>query len=82
MKKFLVAVAFLSLLTACGGDEIDGKSYDSYGLVNKEAKENPDVVYEISAASVILSIIFIETIVVPVYIVGWDLYKPVKIKKK
>jgi len=74
----LIAAACLSL-SGCGNDKtIDGKNYPVYGLANEEANKDPNVVYEISAGSVIWGIILCETIIVPIYVIGWDLWQPVK----
>ena len=51
----------------------------SYGLLNEEAKRD-DVVYEVSAFSVIASVILAETVVFPVWLIGWYAYKPIKLK--
>lgn len=79
MKKLILAVALAAtaLLSGCGGDRINGTYYDSYGVFNEDTNKDPDIAYEVSAGSVILAIIFSETIVVPVYVVGWDLFTPV-----
>jgi hypothetical protein len=80
MKKLFLALAIAAaLLSGCGNDKtIDGKYYDVYGLANEEANKDPNIVYEMSPVSVIVAIIFIETIFVPVYVIGWDLYQPVR----
>lgn len=81
MKKLFVAViAAAFLLTACGNKDeglIDGHKYATYGIFNKDENKNPNIQYEMSAVAIILSIIFCETIVVPVYFLGFDLYEPV-----
>lgn len=76
----LLLVVLTLLTTGCGGDTIQGVYYDSYGVANMESRRDPHVLYEISAASVIWGILLCETIVVPIYIVGWDLYTPVRIR--
>lgn len=80
MKRLLaLALASTLLLTSCGNDMIiDGKHYDTYGVFNMESKRDDGILYEVSAGSVIWAIILCETIVVPVYIIGWDLWQPVK----
>ena len=81
MKTRLIAllIGVAAMLSACGNDKtIDGKHYPVYGVANMEAQKDPNVVYEVSASSVIWGIILCETIVVPVYIIGWDLYQPVR----
>jgi hypothetical protein len=80
LKKFLavkLVVTLALLTTACGGAKINGVYYDSYGLANEQSHRNTNVVYEISAGSVLWGIVLSETIIAPVYIIGWDLYKPV-----
>lgn len=84
MKRTLLIVAALAstlLLTACGNDKtINGKNYPTYGVFNEESHRDPAIAYEVSPGSVIWAIILCETIVFPVYIVGWDLWQPVHAK--
>ena len=81
MKRILLAasIAALSLLSACGNDKvINGKEHQTFGIFNEESQRDPSVLYEVSAGSVIWAIILSETIIVPVYVVGWDLWQPVR----
>lgn len=81
MKRFLLAAVLAStmLLSACGNDKtIDGKHYDTFGVFNETSTRDPKILYEVSPGSVIWAIILSETLVVPVYIIGWDLWQPVK----
>jgi len=81
MKTCLIAllIGAAALLSACGNDAtIDGKHYQTYGIANMETQKDPNVLYEISAGSVIVAILFSETIIIPVYVVGWDLWQPVR----
>jgi hypothetical protein len=81
MKRTLICLALAStmLLAACGADEktIGGVTYGTYGLMNKSEMQNPNIQYEISGWSIAWSIIFCETIIAPVYFIGWDMYQPV-----
>lgn len=77
MKKALIIFALAAMLVGCGGDVVNGVTYDSYGIVNEQSQKNPNINYEISVGSVIWGIILCETIVVPIYIIGWDLMTPV-----
>lgn len=81
MKKSLLVLAVVSCLalTACGADDktIDGITYGTYGVVNQTEMRNPNIQYEMSGWSIFWSIIFSETVVVPIYFIGWDLYEPV-----
>ena len=80
MKKVMVLILVVSLLviSSCASRKnIEGKTYDTYGLFNEKARRNPNIEYEVSVWSVIWSIVMVETIVVPVYCIGFDLYQPV-----
>lgn len=84
MKRSLIAAVLASalLLTACGADNkvINGVEYGTYGLVNESEMKNPKIQYEISGWSIFWSVVFCETIVVPIYFIGWDLYQPIAAK--
>jgi len=53
-----------------------------YGWVNKNAQKRDDVKYELSAGSIIFSALFINTLVMPVWLTGWKLYTPVAVKEE
>lgn len=79
MKYIIILFLFLS---SCADDKmIEGKKVTAYGLFNEQTKHDTGYLYEVSAGSVITGVILCETIVFPVYIVGWDLYEPVKKKE-
>jgi len=84
MKRTLLLAAALAstlLLTACGNDKvINGKDYQTYGVFNEDDVKDPAIRYEVSPGSVIWAIILCETVVFPVYIIGWDLWQPVSAK--
>jgi len=81
MKRALLALtlAAAALLSACGADEktIDGVTYGTYGIANEGEMRNPNIRYELSGWSIFWSIVLVETIIGPVYFIGWDLYEPV-----
>ncbi len=87
MKKSVALVVAMSiLLVACGDPEYLGngpnrKHYPTYGLFNESTAKSKDVCYELSVGNVIWSIILFETVIFPVYFVGWSLYNPVRLKK-
>lgn len=56
--------------------DIDGREIPRYGLFNQHDKI-PGVQYEISVKNVIASIVFSESLVVPIMLVGFCLYEPV-----
>lgn len=55
---------------------IDRQVVQPYGLFNPEDK-NENIEYKVSMGSVIVGALSFETIVVPVYIFGWNLYEPI-----
>jgi len=88
MKRFrslvlLLVMTTLSLSIAGCGDQmtIKGVTYPTYGVLNEDENKNPNVVYRVSMSNVIVGIIFSETIIVPVYIIGWDLFEPIGLKQ-
>jgi hypothetical protein len=88
MKKSIALTVVLSvLLVGCGQPQYLGEPgqnkilYPTYGLINESSSKSKNVCYEISVGNVIWSIILIETIIFPVYFIGWSLWNPVRLKK-
>lgn len=81
MKSLLICMALAStlLLSACGAENktIDGITYGTYGVANEKDMKNPNIEYSMSGWSVFWSVVFSETVVVPIYFIGWDLYQPI-----
>lgn len=74
---FVICFSF----TGCANPRvINGKTYEPYGIANKDAKKDPSVKYEIPLGNAVVGILFVESVFVPVYIIGWDLYEPVGLK--
>lgn len=86
MKKLIAAaMAATFLLSGCGRPAkltVDGqpKIYPTYGLFNEVDNKSKNVCYEVSAGNVVWSIILIETIIAPVYFIGFSLFNPVGVK--
>lgn len=89
--KRLISLVFLALLlsallflfTSCGNSQIvniDGVDtvVEPYGWANHDTKKVEGVLYEVSVGNVILSIVFSETVIIPVWLTGWQIYEPVK----
>lgn len=79
MKKTIAAAVAMSLmLSACGRPiQHEGKEYPTYGLFNETSKRSDKMCYETSIGNVVWSIILVETIVAPVYFIGFSLFNPV-----
>lgn len=86
MKKAIITVVVSSLLlTGCGkpqylGQATDQKYYPTYGLLNEGSSKSKNVCYDLSVGNIIWSIILIETVVVPIYFIGWSIYNPSRLK--
>jgi len=81
LKKFVIAILIMSFVsvTGCGDTKrIDGITYDTYGLINKSEKRNPDIKYRLIIGNVVWSIILVETVLAPVYFIGFSMYEPIR----
>lgn len=85
-RTFAIVMGLSLLLAGCGkpqylGEGKDKKYYPTYGLFNEGSSKSRHVCYDVSVGNVVWSIIGIETIIMPVYFVGWSIYNPVRLKK-
>lgn len=82
MKNALTAIMITLaclMFSGCAEEKmIDGVVYQPYGLFDQSEHKNPNIAYEVDVPNVVWAIIFCETIVVPVIVVGWDLYEPIR----
>jgi hypothetical protein len=77
VKKLLISVLLLVLLTGCGSSKIiDGVEYDTIGLISQEADRDPNIKYEVIWGNVIWGVVLIETILAPIYFFGFSLWEP------
>lgn len=87
MKKAILFCGLMSvmLLASCA----DSKEFiinnqdvlvEPYGWMNKEALKNDSVIYKVNTGNVIWSVLGFETIVLPLYLTGTELYEPVRKK--
>lgn len=79
MIKMLAVVLLVCLVGCADSKVINGKTYQPYGLANKE-REDPTIAYEIPALNFVAGFLWSETIFVPAYIILFDLYEPVGAK--
>lgn len=84
MKKLMSMILVVSIalsLSGCGEPKvIEGKEVPTYGLFNEQTKKHEDIKYEISMGNVVWSIILVETVIAPVYFIGYSLYNPIEKK--
>jgi hypothetical protein len=80
MKKMIASLMIALTLAGCSQTINDPtRAYEPYGLLNEE-KRNENVCYETNVGDVILGIILVETIIAPVYIFGFDVKEPKRMK--
>jgi hypothetical protein len=84
MKKIAVVIVilfFVIMVSGCGESKtINGIEYDTYGLFNKADYRNPEIKYNIIVGNIVWSAILVETIIIPIYFMGFSLYEPVRAK--
>ena len=82
MKKLFTILLVLVMLisfTACGDNKwIDKKEYGTYGLFNESNMKNPNIKYHLIIGNIVWSIILVETIIAPIYFLGFSLYEPIR----
>ena len=59
---------------------INGITYEPYGIFNENIVKNDSIEYEPSMAATISGILFVELVVPPIYVFGYNLWEPVKAK--
>ncbi len=84
-KRIAIAtvVAASLLLSACANSRtICGVTYKPYGIANADDVKNPDVEYDLVVGNLVWTVLLFETIIAPIYFLGWALFEPVGVKPK
>ena len=82
MKKLAVFAAVAALFVSCADSKVftrsDGTQFTAkpYGWMDKD-KVIDGVEYDLCTSNIVLSVIFSETIAVPVLLTGLELWEPV-----
>lgn len=72
------------ILSACADSKTftkkDGTKFtaEPYGWANYQSKKIDGVVYECCFDNVVWGVLGIETVILPVWLSGWELYEPVR----
>lgn len=82
MKKLAVLIVLLAVvLSGCARPlTVDDVTYPTYGVFNEQTNKSKNVCYQVSGGNVFWAIILVETLIFPIYFVGWDLWEPVRKK--
>lgn len=77
IAAILCVVLLLSLNMGCGDARtINGTLHSTYGIFNPGDKD-PDVCYRVIFGNIVWSVLLFETIIMPVYFVGWSMNEPI-----
>lgn len=78
MKKTIAPLLLSAMLLAACADNkvINGKEYETYGLINKEDTKDPNVKYSVSWGNIIWGCLLVQTVIAPVYFFGFSLWEP------
>ena len=73
---FLLAL-FCVTATGCADTKnIDGVTYDTYGLLSKDEKRNDAIQYELVWGNIVWGAILCETVIAPIYFFGFAIWEP------
>jgi len=71
-------ITFCLFTVGCGSDKvINGKLYETYGLINRDNVKSSNVKYKVIVGNVIWGILLCETIIAPIYFFGFSIQEPV-----
>lgn len=76
--SILSCIAALVLAGCADSKVICGQEIDPAGLIRKE---NQHVKYELSVGNLIWGVALMDTIAMPVYVFGWAINEPMRLKK-
>lgn len=83
MKKLIILIILAFMICSCAESKKfrkqDGTVFEAepYGWANYQTRKIDGVKYEINAPNLILSTIFVETVIAPMLITGYDFFEPV-----
>lgn len=74
----MILMILTTTLVGCARTKvIEGVEYDTYGLLNKDEKQSPNIQYELVWGNIIWGAILCETVVAPIYFFGFSIWEPV-----
>ena len=87
MRKVAILMIGLLILTSCADSKtftIDGEEVivEPYGWANADVKKVKGVEYQVNFGNVVWSVIGVETVFVPIWLTGWELFEPVNLENK
>ena len=82
MKLVVVSLMLAVMLAGCGNSlkGQDGKIYECYGIIDKDDVKDPNIRYKLVTDNIIWDVILVETVVVPIWLLGFQTHCPVEAK--
>lgn len=83
MKKILFLLLVIISLASCADNKTftkkDGTTFtaETYGWADSSDKKIDGVKYKVCVGNVVWSVLLFETVGVPVWLTGWELYEPI-----
>ena len=82
MKKLVLLMSMIILLISCGSSmTVNGKTYECYGYFDRDEVKKKEMNYYFVKKNLFPIIIFSETILAPVLILGYTSHCPSGLKK-
>jgi hypothetical protein len=84
-KLSMISLAIILTLISCADSKelvVDGKkiTVEPYGWADADVNKIEGVEYQVNFGNVVWSVIGVETVIVPIWLTGWELFEPVKVK--
>jgi hypothetical protein len=74
----VMVLVFAITFSACGSSKvIDGKEYETYGLLNEDSKKDPNIEYELIVGNTVWGLLLATTVIAPFYFFGFSIFEPV-----
>lgn len=78
MKKVISIILLCSLFFSCGSSLIiDNKKYQTYGIINEDDIKDHNIDYDFVWGNLFWSVVLAQTIIAPIYFIGFDIFEPV-----
>lgn len=83
MKKFIVLFMMVLAMMSCADsktfERADGTKFvaEPYGWANYQSNKIDGVVYKVCIDNIVWDVIAAESIVILIWLTGWELYEPV-----
>jgi hypothetical protein len=75
--KKIILILVLVMFSGCGNSQVvNGEVKECYGLIDKQEIRDPNIKYKVVKGNVAWGVIGFSTIILPVWLFGWELYCP------